>query len=259
MYKNDFDSAFDAAYGDYVFESFIRGYRRYLCVKWTLFVVVFAAVALIVFLFNGNELAFKIGFIVVFGVILLPLYLAFYPKYGKGGRSENALNALLLNVLRACFDEEIGISEIELNKADYEQSCPEQRYRNFETMSFTADDVGIVVKTPRAEITISGAVAYEANTAPSSEIYNDTLTTGMIFAVARFVDSSSLQPDNERVKAFIAERAEKIYVSAYENTLYIEIDYKDISVKGMSKKRLRNSCFNICENVSIILETVDRI
>lgn len=260
MYKNNFDDVFDNAFGDPEFKRFIQGYKRYLCVKWTLLAVLWAAVALPVLLFNsGGGLAFNIGFVVVYGIILIPIFLAFYPKYGSKGRTEEPLNGLLLKVLNGCFDEEIEISEINFSKADYEQSCPEQRCRNLETALFTADDTGITVKTPRAEINICGALVHEPNTTPASEIHNDTLMTGMIFAVARFSDNLGLNPDNDRIKGFLEQRTEKIFVSAYENTLYIEIDYRDISVKGMSRERLQKSCLNVCENIALILNIVDRV
>lgn len=262
MYNYNFESAFDEAYNDHKFKSFMLGYRLYYCVKWGLLTVLLGAVALVVFLIKGGEdFSSDIIVVVLLGIILTGLYLILYPRYAKGGRGERknrAFNDLLSNVLNGCFDNEIRVSETDLSRADYERSCPEQRYRDFETASFYIDDIGITVKTSEAEIKICSMVVLEAGTR-NIEIYNNTLMTKMIFAAASFLDGFSLKPDNDRVKRFLAGRAEKIFLSDYENTLYIEIDYKDISVKGTSRKLLQKSCLNVCENVSLIVEIVEKM
>lgn len=259
MYNYNFESVFDEAYSDPKFKRFMLGYRLYYCVKWGLLAVLLGAVALIVFRFNsGSDLFSNICFTVIFGIILVCLYFIVFPRYDKGGRRDrmkNAFNALLSNVLNGCLDGEISVSETDLSRADYERSCPEQRYRNFEVASFYIDDIGITIKTCEAEIKICSMVVLEAGT-HNIEVYNNTLMTGMIFAAASFYDGLSLNSDNAHVKRFLAERAEKIFVSDYENTLYIEIDYKNLSIKGMSKDRLQKSCLKVCENVAVILEIV---
>lgn len=261
MYYN-FESAFDEAYNKPEFKRFMRGYKLFYCIKWGLLAVLLGVVALIVFRFNGDsDLFSNICVSVIFGIILVCLYFILFPRFDRGGRRErmkNAFNDFLSNVLKGCFNKEISVSETDLSRADYERSCPEQRYRDFEAASFYIDDIGITVKTCEAEIKICSMVVLEAGT-HNIEIYNNTLMTKMIFAAASFPEGFSLKPDNDRVKRLLGGRAEKIFLSDYENTLYIEIDYKDISVKGTSKKPLQKSCLDVCENVSLLLEIVEKI
>lgn len=175
-----------------------------------------------------------------------------------GKNDEFAYYHFLARVLNDCFDEEIAVSDIVIDRYEYEKSAPQHRYENFERALFQSGDLGLSVVISRAEISVHDIVISEPDTFTDPEgVFDNTVTTGMIFAAARFPNALSV-PDMVKTAVFLAKLAEKVYVSAYENTLYVEIDYKKLFSDRMSKGYVRRACLNVCDYISLILNIVEQ-
>lgn len=172
--------------------------------------------------------------------------------------AEAAYYHFLADVLNDCFDEEITISESCMDRYEYEKSSPEHRYENFERAYFNSSDLGLSIVTSRVEIRVHDVIISEPEIFADPEgVFDNTSATVMIFAAARFPDIPVF--DKVKMTAFLCKRAEKIYVSAYEDTIYVEIDYKRLVADRLSKGYVRRAFLNACDYISLILEIAERI
>lgn len=181
-------------------------------------------------------------------------------RHMKNERTNAAYFRFLARVLNDCFDEKITVSDVGIDRYEYERSSPEYRYENFERTLFQSGDLGLSVVTSRAEISVYDVLITEPDTFADPEgVFDNTSAKVMIFATARFPNSPNTISDRSKIAAFTAERTEKIYVSSYEDTLYVEIDYKSLSADRMSKGYIRRACLNACDYISLILDIVEQI
>lgn len=176
--------------------------------------------------------------------------------------SDNAQTAyyhFLADVLNNCFDEEITVSDGCMDRYEYEKSSPECRYENFNGAYFSSCDLGLSIMTNCAEIKVFDVLISEPdmNNDPES-VFDNSSSTVMIFAAAYFPDRP-VTLDSVKMAAFLCKRPEKIYVSEYEDTLYVEIDYKKLSADRMSKGYVRRACLSACDYISLILDIVKQI
>ncbi|MEZ3437352.1 MAG: hypothetical protein K1W18_00540 [Oscillospiraceae bacterium] len=177
----------------------------------------------------------------------------------KNKRINAAYYRFLASVLNDCFDEEITVSDSCMDRYEYEKSSPEHRYENFERAYFNSSDLGLSVMARRAEIRVYDVLISEPDTSTDPEkIFDNTSATIMIFAAARFQNSPNLMSDKMKIGAILSDRTEKIYVLAYEDTLYVEIDYKRLSVDRMYKGYVRRACLDACDYISLILSIVEQ-
>lgn len=177
-----------------------------------------------------------------------------------GDHAQAAYYHFLADVLNNCFDEEITISDSCMDRYEYEKSSPEYRYENFNGAYFNSSDLGLLIKTSRAEIRVYDVLISEPDMNNDSEsVFDNSSATVMIFAAARFPNRPSITLDRVKMAVFLCERSEKIYVSKYEDTIYVEIDYKKLSVDRMSKGYVRRACHSACDYISLILSVVEQI
>lgn len=176
-----------------------------------------------------------------------------------GDHAQAAYYHFLADVLNNCFDEEITVSDGCMDRYEYEKSSPEYRYDNFNKAYFNSGDLGLLIKTSRAEIRVYDVLISEPdmNNDPES-VFDNSSATVMIFAAAHFPDRA-VTLDSVKMAAFLCKRPEKIYVSEYEDTLYVEIDYKKLSAERMSKGYVRRACLSACDYISLILSIVEQI
>lgn len=174
--------------------------------------------------------------------------------------AQTAYYHFLADVLNNCFDEEITASESCMDRYEYEKSSPEYRYENFNGAYFNSSDLGLSIKTSRAEIRVYDVLISEPdmNNDPES-VFDNSSATVMIFAAVRFLNRQNIILDKVKMAAFLCKRPEKIYVSEYEDTLYVEIDYKKLFTERMSKGYVRRACISACDYISLILDIVEQI
>lgn len=262
MFKNNFDEAFDNACKAPKFAEFLRSRRVNLFVKWAVFAATFGIAWLILYC---SDLEFsdmgipEFAFLLVFVLFLASASYELFPRFGKYKRFGEAFCSLLIDVLNGCFDEEISASEVEITIMEYEKSSPEDRFGDVDLVGFTADDFGVNIKTSKAEIDVYDIDVSVKNKNPDSEYFNKSSATGMLFAVVHFPNIDVLSPDYYSIKKYLALRSEKVFVSSYEGTFYIQIDNKTLSVSGLTLKNIRIFCQNVCESVSLILGIVERV
>lgn len=174
--------------------------------------------------------------------------------------AEAAYYHFLADVLDGCFDEKITVSDSCMDRYEYEKSSPEHRYENFERALFQSGNLGLSVITSCAEIRVYDVLISEPDTSTDPEsVFDNTSATVMIYAAARFPNIPNIIFDKVKMAVFLCKRAEKIYVSAYEDTLYVEIDYKKLAADRLSKGCIRRACLNACDYISLILEIAERI
>ncbi|MDE7362589.1 MAG: hypothetical protein K2N38_11725 [Oscillospiraceae bacterium] len=173
---------------------------------------------------------------------------------------QNAYYHFLADVLNNCFDEEITVSDSCMDRYEYEKSSPEYRYANFERALFSSSDLGLLVVTSRAEISVYDVLISEPDMTNDPEnVFDNTSATVMIFAAVHFPNRPNITLDKVKMAVFLYKRSEKIYVSEYEDTLYVEIDYKKLSADRMSKEYVRRACLSACDYISLILDIVEQI
>ena len=174
--------------------------------------------------------------------------------------ARTAYYPFLADVLNNCFDEEITVSEDCMDRYEYEKSSPEHRYENFNRAYFNSSDLGLSIMTSRAEVRVYDVLISEPDTNNDPEsVFDNTSATVMIFAAVRFLNRQNIMLDKVKMAVFLCKRPEKIYVSEYGDTLYVEIDYKKLYADRMSKGYVRRACLSACNYISLILDIIEQI
>lgn len=251
MYKNNFDEVFERVYGAFEFERYTRQMRDSVVVKWAAYIGTFVFIVVIMKITGIKLTDLGITVFALFRLFLAPLYWLIVSKLGSRTLSDTVFHSLLVNVLDGCFDEEVTLCGSGLDRAEYEKSAPEGRYKNFDSALFKSSDLALTVRSGSAEITVCEAAVTDMNTNICDGGFDSNISvTGMIFAAARFPKGQV--PFNKETAY------DKTYTAVYGSRLYIEIDGRSLSVGAGTKKAVRKNCLDVCESIERILKIVGR-
>lgn len=250
MYRSNFNEVFERVYNTLVFARYTRQRRVSTVVKWAAYIGAFVFVVGMMTISGERLNDLRMTLLTVFWVFFAVPYWRIVSKIGARDMSDAVFHSLLVNVLDGCFDEEVTSCGNGLDRAEYEKSSPEGRYRSFDNTLFESSDYALFVKSASAEITVCEATVIDLNTNGGDGGFDTTSITDMIFAAARFTNGHT--PFN------MGEVSDKTYVFVCGSTLYIELDGRGLSVGAVTKKAVRRNCRDVCESIERIIEIVGK-